>query len=149
MSKNKDASEINTIRLRCFLILDYIKTKVAEKSFESILISQMKAMVKNEYKKGNLKNLAILDKDIYEWKSQLPDPDQKEIDKILDSKLGDGIKSKEKDIDKIIKNGKINNNSEYEFVLNRVEKFYNDKSKIKEIEKLNELLFDYHKSLFE
>lgn len=46
---------------------------------------------------------------------------------------------------KIIAQGEINNNTEYELLLKRVEEIYDDETKVNEVDQLNSLLADYHR----
>jgi hypothetical protein len=138
--------KIEYLNKRCHLILDFIhKVSQADQ-----VIEKFKLIVNNAYDAKDLKGLLSTSKFMDDWASELLPAESKELKQILEKELGASATSESKSeieaIKKIIEKGKIENNKEYKMVLDKVEKLYKFESNKKQVEILNRLLTDYHKT---
>lgn len=72
--------------------------------------------------------------------------EKNELLQILEKELNEDSEARFlNQIDKVVRNGKIDSKEEYEIVLQRVESIYDKKESESEVKKLNKLLTDFHK----
>ena len=103
-------------------------------------------MFEKEFNDEKLKNLIRIDKELTVYLREINTIDKEKLQEILKQNL-----NQEDEIDflnqvnNIVLKGKISSNKEYKIILQRVESIYDDIDKEPELEKLNELLSNFHK----
>ena len=108
----------------------------------------MKSIVEREFARKNWRGLKAAIKDVTAFTDDLPKADYEWVAQRLEEELHislDGEKLQRLDeVDRIMKQGRIGNDSEYEMIDSRVEEIYTDESKRAEVDRLNKLLAAYH-----
>ena len=141
----KLSQNIELLKDRFYVFYDYvIKTEGA-----SYFIEEAKRIFDNAYTKKDIKQLHSIDKELNVWLREMFRPKEKEeIEALFRAKFGeDALVSNQvrlRQINTIIKRGRINSNSEYNLLFQRVDEIYSDVLKKDELLKLNELLSAFH-----
>ena len=148
MKKKSDYSNImEYIKDWCITVINF-KLEMNEtptevkKLYEPLingLISNFNSKDKN-IQRGFKEAYKSLQEEVGYW----PDKMKADLNNILYSKFGENIEQdKDKEIKKIIKRGKINNDDEFRMIDEKVNKICQIGSKLSELEKLNHLLLMY------
>ena len=114
-SKNTTLSELEYLRDRTFLIIDFISNK----NGGNLMMQQFKSVIQDTYSKGNLKGLKTLSRDMNAWAKGLPQEDIKELEIMLADKFGEnlsGDKITHTLINQAIKKMKIDSSENYRVV---------------------------------
>nr|WP_319492508.1 hypothetical protein [uncultured Desulfobacter sp.] len=121
---------------------------IARKSGANPMFEEIKKVIEKEYSKKNLKGLNIVLRDVKEWSRGLSKSDLAELEGELYQALD--VDSKQEDdeeiktMDGIIAANMIVDAHQYRDALAFVEKCQGDESEKRRVEKLNQLLAEYH-----
>ena len=103
-------------------------------------------LVHKAYQEKNIKVLKAGDSDMYLYIKEMSLQNQLELREVFKENLNIDLnilqKQFDKNIEKIIKRGKISNDDEYRFLLDRMDNLTEVKTK-EDIKKINNLLIDY------
>ena len=149
--KSEYLNEMEYIKDWCITVIDYIlemkdisfEVKAINQSLKNGLVSNFNSSNKN-VQKGIKDRYRIMKEEVSYW----PDNMKANLDNILYSKFGETISQieKEKEIIKIIKRGKINNDDEFKMIDEKVNEICQTSPKSSELDKLNHLLLKYEKN---
>ena len=137
-----------TLREWCLTVLDFLNNQDSQ---FLILVEYGKKAIADIDKKQNLKKMRAMYKETYLLLNEdhINSLQLLTLNEILKEKFGhciaDETELETKAIDKIIKRGRIRNDSEYELIWRREDKIYTDDSQYEYAEKLRKLLNDYEK----
>jgi len=138
--------ELHLLKEKCSIIL---KTIFEDSPADISMLDQYEKVINACCQKNDIKGLRMVAKDIEEWTKGLDQAKKDKIDEKLKLKfnIGSSIDEEERNVSRILKNGKINTDSEYRLMINWVEVIYADQSKKDELNKINFLLskFNEHK----
>ncbi len=142
----KQLKELEHIKEWCLTIIDFMTLHYGK----SQVFKQYLDIIIDGYQNQNLSGLKYIYRDTNEWAKGISRTDLDELNKLLHDKFGESLVKKNNEnlseIKKVVKKGKISNEDEYRLLLSRVDEIYENKNKEKELEILNKLLADYHKS---
>ena len=120
-----------------------------KKNGEMPMFDEFKKVIHETFEKKNIKGLNYLNKDIIEWSKGLSQIDSVSLNELLIKKFGKHLSQSDNkitvEINRIIKRGKINNEKEYNLLLEKVEGIYIDSARNDEVEVINNLLGTYSK----
>ena len=118
-----------------------------EENPNSVGLEAFKSIAFNAFNKKRLGELKKVTAELYGFCRELPKEDKAILKQKVKDELGIDIDEEKRiaKIERILKRGTINSGKEYELLLQRVEEIYDDESKSAVVDKLNELLADYHK----
>ncbi len=139
--------ELKILRDKCLIFCTFLvqKTGVPKQSF-----GQTNKLIYKAYKDNDVRALKVTSNDIDNQIRELPLYLSLELDKLFQEKLGISIdsinKKMEKEIQKVIKRGKILNEEEYRLIKNREDEIYVDNSKAEEKQQLDRLMEAYEES---
>lgn len=137
---------IKRIRDRFYIIYNYI----IETQGSNFFFEECKRKIDIAYEQSDQRSLKRADKEIDVWLVEMFPPKEKlEVSKLLKGKLNEDTNKADinriRNIDRILKRGRINTLKEFSLVQQRVEEIYDDYTKKLEVEKLNKLLANFHK----
>lgn len=135
--------DLKYFKQRFYVFYNYLEKKQGA----DFLLEQTKELVDKAYEKKDKKKLSKIDKELNVWLREMLMPLEKnELLQILEKELNEDSEARFlNQIDKVVRNGKIDSKEEYEIVLQRVESIYDKKESESEVKKLNKLLTDFHK----
>jgi hypothetical protein len=140
---DQQMAELEELRHRCALILDFLETRVGVSSAQ-----RFRDSLEETYADRALGDMRILWRDSKEWLKDLSPSQRAEIITILEANTAvdfGGEQKKERDaVQKILQRNRIRTDAEYRLVLDRVERVYMDPTFREEVQRLNRLLADYH-----
>jgi hypothetical protein len=117
---------------------------LAERGRIGPVAEQFQAAVDRAYAQNNLRGLRAGRSDLAERIGRLPQEEQEQLAKVLDTNTGSnpdsGRNRKQSPIDEIVKRGAIRDEEEYRLILSRVEEIYDDPARQDEVAMLNALL---------
>ena len=120
-----------------------------KKNGEMPMFDEFKKVIHETFEKKNIKGLNYLNKDIIEWSKGLSQIDSVSLNELLIKKFGKHLSQSDNkitvEINRIIKRGKINNEKEYNLLLEKIEGIYLDIARKDEVEVINCLLANYSK----
>ncbi len=159
MKKNLNAEqEIESLWIRewCLTIIDFIYSKdKTNANFYETYKETFSENTKHRYlEKLNpstyIKGLKQAYNDMNEWAYGLSITDVEELNKILQDKFAKDLNTNShnipKQISKIIKRGKINNDDEFRMINEKVNEICQTSPKSSELDKLNQLLLKYEQN---
>lgn len=142
---DEQKAELEDLRLRCELVFDFLETKLGISS-----VQPFRATMEETFAERALGDMRILWKDAREWLKEISPMHRAELISILKAKTAvdftvEGDREQAA-IQRIVLRNRIRTTSEYRRVLARVESIYHDPASQGEIETLNHLLAEYHRS---
>lgn len=138
--------DYTTLREWCVIVSDFLQS--SDPGYTELAVELTKVIIKID-KKKKIQDMKAMYKELHYMLSDLPPNQIDELNEILKEKFGhclaDVAEMETKAIEKIIKRGRIQNDSEYELIWRREDKIYTDDSQYEYAEKLRKLLNDYEK----
>ena len=135
-------NELEYLRDRCFLIIDFISNK----NTGILMMQHFKSVVLETYVRANLKGLKTLSRDMNAWAKGLPQKDIKELELLLAEKFGEnlsGDKITHTVIKQVLKKEKIESQEDYRVVFEYLQDISANDSFYESIVKLETLLETY------
>jgi hypothetical protein len=143
--KPEHLAELAALRDRSLFVYEYM----SKHATLNPLAAQLRDAIEDAYAAQNLRGLRTIKRDFDEWCKSLPDALQRELNRLLESRLGVDsgaeARGREKEVREIAARGRIRNEREYRAVASFVEEFHDKPSRAQEIPRLNELLSQYSK----
>ena len=137
-------ADYETLKEWCLTVFDYLLEQ--EPEFK-LVADDSKALIASYDRYHNIKKMRALYKEHHLILRDLPPNQIEELNQILTEKFGhnlaDVAKMETKAIEKIIKRGRIRNDTEYRLVWQREDEIYTDDSQFEYAETLRKLLSDY------
>ena len=137
-------ADYETLKEWCLTACDYLLKIDPEFLF---LAKEVEKIIMKIDKKKKKNDMRALYKELHLWLRDLPPNQIEELNQILTEKFGhnlaDVAKMETKAIEKIIKRGRIRNDTEYRLVWQREDEIYTDDSQFEYAETLRKLLSDY------
>ena len=137
-------SELEYLRDRSFLIIDFISNKNAG----DLMLHQFKSVILETYVRANLKGLKTLSRDMNAWAKGLPQKDIKELELLLAEKFGEnlsGDKITHTVIKQVLEKEKIESQENYRVVFEYLQDISSTDPFYGSIVKLKPLLETYQK----
>ena len=139
-------ADYETLKEWCLTVFDYL---LKQDSHHVMLVDYGKNIIAILDKKKKKNDMRALYKELHLNVRELPPNQIEELNQILTEKFGHNLadvgKMETKAIEKIIKRGRIRNDTEYRLVWQREDEIYTDDSQYEYAEKLRKLLNDYEK----
>ena len=137
-------ADYETLKEWCLTVFDYL---LKQDSHYVMLVDYGKNIIAILDKKKKKNDMRALYKELHLNVRELPPNQIEELNQILTEKFGhnlaDVAKMETKAIEKIIKRGRIRNDTEYRLVWQREDEIYTDDSQFEYAETLRKLLSDY------
>jgi len=107
----------------------------------------MEEVIHQAFERRDLRGLRMVARDVAEWATDLSPEQQQQLDALLVSRFGRGLKDQRKDVEReiarILRRGQIETEGEYRLLMARVDEIYADESKAEELEQINRLLLAF------
>lgn len=111
------------------------------------LSRQMEEVIHQAFERRDLRGLRMVARDVAEWATDLSPEQQQQLDALLVSRFGRGLKDQRKDVEReiarILRRGQIETEGEYRLLMARVDEIYADESKAEELEQINRLVLAF------
>jgi len=137
--------ELRFMKDWCIVIYDYLNI---HKSTNENFYQSFTAIIQKAFDQHDLRGMRMVFNDTNEMARGLPETQLLELNRILEAKFGRSLTDEEKEmkkqINKIVKRGKINNDDEFRLLEQSVSELSQEQSYSSEIETLNRLLAGYH-----
>jgi hypothetical protein len=142
-SEERDV-ELKALRDRSLVIVRFIQGL----SSRSEMFSQIEAAIDTAYKRGDLRGLRLVLKDVLEWVNGLPTSDREQLDEVLRRQFGSGLTEAGQETHRqlldILSRGTIQSVEEYRLLSSRADEIRENGSNDKELQKINLLLMAFH-----
>lgn len=133
-------AEATQLRDWCLTILRFI----SELAPSSPFFAQAQQGIGAAFEMRDVRGLRIAAKDLLDWTRDLPVDQQAQLDQLLFSRFGRGLKAEGKrnrrELQRILRRGTIENEDEFRLLTSRADEIYADKAKAGELEQINRLL---------
>jgi len=132
----------------CATVVGFIKAN-AGPQFKPIAVI-LELAISEEYEKASLRGLKQINDDLRAWAKGFSPKQQRELDELLHASVGRGLMEGqrlfERQVNAILKRGRIKSEDEARLLLERADEIYTDDEKKIEMKKINRLLAGYERS---
>jgi len=139
----KQLQELETLRSKCLAVLDFFEGR----SLGSELATSMRSSVQRAYAARDITGLRAGWTDLAEWHRELPELEQQQLARLLQSEAGADIRAERaaevRRIGEILARGALRTEEEYRLVRGRIDEIYVDPDRADEVHRLNALLRTY------
>jgi hypothetical protein len=143
--------ELRILRDWCIAVLRFIHDRASEQGagISPRLQEVAENGIESAFKRRDIRGLKTASRDLLEWVNGFPDQIRNDLDEILRTEFGFGLKTSERDRNKeiagILKREFVNDEDEYRLLESRIDEIYADETKKAELERINRILLAFGK----
>jgi hypothetical protein len=147
MARAEDSRSVELVALKdwCLAIVQFIGSLDAP----SKMSDSMNQIIREAHKRGDLRGLRTLSKEVVEWAGGLSRTNQRKLDAVLRLRFGRGLSShaetKKEEVSGILRRNRIADEHEYRLLESRADDIYASKTNRSELDMINHLLSEYDK----
>jgi hypothetical protein len=143
LGESDRSKELGYLRALCITIVRFVSAE----SRRTEIFVEVERAITEAYESANVRAMRAIFKDIKEWTDDLSMAQRRGLEELLVSQFGKGLREfgrrEERDLERILKSGRIRNDEEFRLVSKEAEKIYADEGKAAELKRINALLADY------